>query len=140
VKNIRIWQMAAILAVGIALACGDRGDGTRAEIEQAAKRSAGDAEQAAREMARDADKGAAARGARAVVTAAREVADDVEADGVEATADSAAKTLDDNVERSLQVGEETYDAARADGENDVEAAGDAYDAILAEPGDPNAAE
>lgn len=85
-KNIRIWQMAAILAVGIALACGDRGDGTRAEIEQAAK------------------------------------------------------TLDDNVERSLQVGEETYDAARAEGENDVEAAGDAYDAILAEPGDPNAAE
>jgi len=47
--------------------------------------------------------------------------------------DAAGEKLEENVDRSNEILEETYDKARAEGEGAVEAAGDAYNAMLEEP-------
>lgn len=47
-------------------------------------------------------------------------------------AKEAASTLEKNVERSAEVYEDTYEKSRAEGENVVDASGDAYDAVLDE--------
>jgi hypothetical protein len=51
----------------------------------------------------------------------------------EADARAAAETLEGNVERSARIMHDTYDADREAGEGRVDAAGDAYDAVLDEP-------
>lgn len=47
--------------------------------------------------------------------------------------EKAAKGLEENIEKSNRVYEETYDEARERGEDAIDAAGDAYNAVLEIP-------
>ena len=67
-----------------------------------------------------AEKGPVARAGEAVKKASRKVADEV-------------RVLEKNVEHSAHVAEDTYKAEREEGVGRVQAAGDAYEAVLEIP-------
>jgi len=129
------WRSGLAVAglVGVfAAGCGGSDEGSGDALTKAAQRAAKDASQAVQDMEADARDSAAAQLGRGVEDAAKRAADDVATRGVEATAEAAGRTLEGNVERSVEVGKETYEGDRDQGEGVVESAGDAYNAVLDE--------
>jgi hypothetical protein len=79
-----------------------------------------------------ADVTSAAKTGEAKVEAAAKATDDTTETAKKELA-SATEMLEDNVEQSTKDMKDTYDAKRAEGTSAVEAAGDAYEAVLEEP-------
>jgi uncharacterized protein HemX len=119
----RTIAVALALGLGLALGCSQ-------ETPENAERQA---EAGARGLEDAAQKGAAAASAEAAEKAAKAAAAELEARGAEASAKAAAEDLEARVERSAEIMEDSYDDSRAQGEGRIEAAGDAYDAVLEEP-------
>jgi hypothetical protein len=126
----RLPAYLVIGTIGLAAAagCGDR------NAEQGAATGSPDLEQEAHGLEKAAETGAVAHTAEGVDEVAKQAAKDVEEQGVEATAKEVGKTLEENEERSAQAAEDTYREQRAAGEGAVQAGGDAYQAVLEEPG------
>ncbi len=90
-----------------------------------------------KELGDAARTGAAADAARAIGQAGRDTADQIRQGGALAAAESGVKDvaekLEKNVENAAKVAEESYDSARKKGEGRLEAAGEAYNAVLDVP-------
>ena len=115
------WTLA--LALTITLGCSQ-------ESREQARDEASTAAQGLENAARD---GAAAQAARDAEKAAHAAVAEVEAKGAEGSAEAAARDLEGRVERSAEIAKQTYDDSREDGEGRVEAASDAYEAVLEAP-------
>jgi hypothetical protein len=123
-RALLIGCFMGVLAMSLTTACG--------EAKQDANEIADEASAQLNEAKERASEGASGKAAAAVDDAAHQAAEAVDTKG-------AARQLEANVEQSLETEKETYEKKRAEGEGVVEAAGDAYEAVL-EEGKANAGE
>lgn len=97
---------------------------------EAVDRAAGEAAEVLEEEARGLVDASKQDGAAHAATAAERAREAVDAVETRAGAEKVGDELSENVEDSVRVYDETYDAARERGENPIEAGGEAYDEVL----------
>jgi uncharacterized membrane-anchored protein YhcB (DUF1043 family) len=123
-RALLIGCVMGVLAMSLTAACG--------EAQQEANEIADEASAQLNEAKERASEGASGKAAAAVDGAAGQAAEAVDTKGAVQAAEDAARQLEANVEQSLETEKETYEKKRAEGEGVVEAAGDAYEAVLEE--------
>ena len=115
------WILVATLAVALmtASACSQE---QRDDARQDAKTAGEGLENAARD-------GAAAQSVEELNAAIQRAEADMKKEGAMKSARAAEEDVEGRVENSGEIAEETYDESREKGEGQVEATGDAYDAV-----------
>jgi membrane-bound ClpP family serine protease len=133
---IRFFVLILMLATSVfAIACGN--DSAEKAVTGTVVETGKDLDQDARGLAAAAREGEAAKLAKDADASAREATKTMETPGgIEAAADEVVE----NIERSQNSMDETYEQDRAAGESVAEAAGDAYEAVLEIPEEKKQAE
>ena len=118
----------ATFAIGLGMGCGEN-ESAQERVERAGAAAREEFDQAM-EAARE---GAAAEAARAIARATEEATKAAQKDGALAAAEENTREVLDqaekNIERSIAEAQDGYAKARKQGQNPLEAAGDAYDAV-----------
>jgi len=135
---MRGWASFAFAAIVFAwgtfsVACGHQG-ATRGEgTDEVAEARAGGVRQKAEGLKSAAKSGALARAERSVEEVGRKAAHEVREHGLVGAIEEGAQVLEENVQHSTIVAKDTYRAEREQGVGRIQAAGDAYEAVLEIP-------
>jgi hypothetical protein len=127
--------LVGLALVGFAAGCSE----DRGSAQQEAREAGQVVGEEARGLGDAAEQGAAAKAARDAEATARQAAAQLAAEGAAAAAEQDADAVGDslrkNIDETRSAAEEAYEEDREEGEGRLEAAGDAYNAVLDVPRD-----